>query len=86
MKTFRSALCFLLVAATVLAYIPAFSVKGTAAVESPADIATIISRLETIKTGKYGVGKYFTENGKACTSHSSTANCHKATAAEAGAI
>ena len=85
MKTFRSALCFLLVAATVLAYIPAFSVKGTAAVESPADIATIISRLETIKTGKYGVGKYFTENGKACTSHSSTANCHKATAAEAGA-
>ena len=51
MKTFRSALCVLLVAATVLAYIPAFSVKGTAAVESPADIATIISRLETIKTG-----------------------------------
>ena len=87
MKTFRSALCFLLVAATVLAYIPAFSVKGTAAVESPADIATIISRLETIKTGKYGVGKYFTENGKACTGGKghSCSNCHTATAAEAGA-
>ncbi len=87
MKTFRSALCFLLVAATVLAYIPAFSVKGTAAVESPADIATIISRLETIKAGKYGVGKYFTENGKACTGGKghSCSNCHTATAAEAGA-
>ena len=84
MKSFKNALCFLLIAATLLAYMPAVAFQTEAAnVSQPFDAETVRQRLETIKAGKYGVGKYFTENGKACTSHPSS-NCHKATAAEAG--
>ncbi len=84
MNTFKSTLCFLLIAATLLACMPAGALRvGAANVPQAFDTESIQQKLETIKAGKYGVGKYFTENGKACTSHPGS-NCHKATAAEAG--
>lgn len=79
----------LLIAAIMLAGGSVTMMTASAAVSAPSKYSDLKERLSTVKSGKYGVGKYFTDNLKACPSHPAESNyvhdnCHTATAAEAG--
>lgn len=82
-------LFILLIAAIILAGGSVTMMTASAAVSAPSKYSDLKERLSTVKSGKYGVGKYFTDNLKACPSHPAESNyvhdnCHTATAAEAG--
>lgn len=52
-----------------------------AAVSVPSSASVLSQRMESIVNGQYGVGKYFTTNGSACSDHN---RCKTPTASEAG--
>lgn len=56
-------------------------ISVSAAVSAPSSPSVLSQRMEKIVTGTYGVGKYFTTNGSACSGHN---RCKTPTASEAG--
>ena len=57
-------LFILLIAAIILAGGSVTMMTASAAVSAPSKYSDLKERLSTVKSGKYGVGKYFTDNLK----------------------
>lgn len=71
----------LLAALIVISMLPMAAVESSAAVSAPSSATVLAQRMNAVKSGTYGVGKYFTTNGTACVGHN---RCKTPTAAEAG--
>lgn len=81
MKEIKRSISMILAVVLLVSVVPFGTGTVHAAIAAPSSANVLLQRMESIVNGIYGVGKYFTTNGSACSNHN---RCKTPTANEAG--